>query len=112
MWIDTHGVIHSVALPVPEDLMSLVFKTSLDSLLCTERAAVSLVLEQAEERILGQDFTTPADPAREHVFAGMSPPASLLDGPLTTPEAVATAISNTPWRWRLDVVIALQDYIE
>ena len=112
MWIDADGVAHSVALPDPSDLMSSVFKASLDALLSKDRAAVSLILEQEEERIFEQDLTKLADPEKESAFEGLTPPGSLLDCPVSVPEDVRTAVERIDWRWRLDVICALDDYVE
>jgi len=112
MWIDSDGVAHSVALPDPSDLMSAEFRRGLDALVSTESAAVSQVVEGEEARFFDQDLRTLADVEKDSAFEGLAPPRSLLDGFVSTPDDVRTAIASTDWRWRLDVICALDDYIE
>ena len=112
MWIDVDGVAHSVALPDPSDLMSAEFQAGLEALLSKESAAVSQIVVDEEDRFLDQDLTTLADPEKESAFEGLAPPRSLLKGQLSTPDDVRNAIADTDWRWRLDVICALDDYIE
>jgi hypothetical protein len=112
MWIDADGVAHSVALPDPSDLMSVEFRTGLDDLLTRESTAVSQIVEDEEDRFFDEDLTTLADVEKESAFEGLAPPRSVLDGHVGAPDDVRTAIANADWRWRLDVICALDDYIE
>lgn len=112
MWIDADGVAHSVALPDPSHLMSPTFQTALDALLATDREAVVLILEQEETRLFEQDLAALRDPEKEDVFEGLTPPVSLLDGQVSDSEDVRAALERMDWRWRLDVISALDDYID
>ncbi len=112
MWIDAHGVAHSVALPDPTELMTVAFKQSLDAVASEERAAVLLILEEEEARVFGQDLSGLSDPEKESVFEGLTPPVLILDGHMNAPQDIRTAVESVDWRWRLDVICALDDYIE
>lgn len=112
VWIDADGVAHSVAVPDPSDLMSSTFQSALDALLVTDREAVVLTLEQVETRLFAQDLTALADPEKEAVFEGLAPPGLLLDGHVSTPGDVRAVVECVEWRWRLDVICALDDYID
>lgn len=111
MWIDARGVAHTVALPNPVDVMSQQFKASFDVLLSVDREAVFDVLERAEERMFDEDISILADPEKESAFERQTPPRPLLDGEVRSADEVNAAVGRTDWRWRLDVVCALIDYI-
>lgn len=112
MWIDADGVAHSVALPDPSDVMSSTFHDDLEALLATDREAVVRIVEKEETRLFEQDLTTLRDPEKEAAFEGLAPPGSLLDGHLSASEDVRAVIERIDWRWRLDAICALDDYID
>ncbi|WP_210652162.1 hypothetical protein [Nocardioides sp. SYSU D00065] len=112
MWIDEQGVAHTVALPEPTDVMSDEFRASLDAILAADREALLLILERAEESVFEEDLAALADPEKRAVFEALTPPTALLDTALDSPEALAATIEDTDLRWRLDVVLALGDYID
>ena len=112
MWIDERGVAHTVALPKPKEIMTKSFRRSLDSLLHTERAQVETVLAGAEETIYEKGSLEPVDRETEAGYEGRTPPVKVLDGALTDANDLRAAIDNVDPRWRLDVVLALQDYAD
>jgi hypothetical protein len=92
--------------------MSPEFKASFDLLLLADRDGVDAMLGRAEERIYEEDLSNLADPEREAVFEGLTPPRQLLDGAVQTANDVDAAVARTDWRWRLDVICALIDYVD
>jgi hypothetical protein len=94
------------------EVMSPEFKASFDLLLLADRDGVDAMLGRAEERIYEEDLSNLADPEREAVFEGLTPPRQLLDGAVQTANDVDAAVARTDWRWRLDVICALIDYVD
>lgn len=112
VWVDDQGVAHSVALPKPKEVMTKSFRHCVDSLLRTERAQVETVLAAAEEAIFEHGLGESIDPDTETEFEGRTPPAKILDGVLAEAKDLTSAIDAVDIRWRLDVVLALQDYVD
>ena len=111
MWVDEHGVAHTVALPKPKVLMTKSFRGSLEALVQSDPRAVEATLETAEE----QWFETPptaADPAVEAQFVGLAPPRRILVGTMEGLPGLLAALELVDERWRLDAILALQDYID
>ena len=50
MWVDEHGVAHTVALPKPKVLMTKSFRGSLKAVVRSNPEAVGAALETAEEQ--------------------------------------------------------------
>lgn len=92
--------------------MTKSFRYSVDALLRTERAQVETVLVAAEEAILDHAIGEPIDPGTETEFAGRPSPVKVLDGVLAEAQDLRSAIDAVDLRWRLDVVLALQDYVD
>jgi hypothetical protein len=112
VWVDEQGVAHTVALPKPKQVMTKSFRHSVDSVLRTERAQVETALAAAEEAIFELGMWEPIVPDTETEFEGRPPPAKVLDGVLADAKDLRSAIDAVDIRWRLDVVLALQDYVD
>jgi hypothetical protein len=112
VWVDEQGVAHTVALPKPKQVMTKSFRHCVDSLVRTERAQVETVLAAAEEAIFERGLGESIDPGTETEFEGRTPPAKVLDGVLVEAKDLTSAIDAVDIRWRLDVVLALQDYVD
>ena len=112
MWVDEQGVAHTVALPKPKQVMTKSFRHSVDSLLRTERSQVETLLAAAEEAIFEHGLWEPIDPGAETEFEGRPPQTKILDGVLAEAKDLRSAIDAVDLRWRLDVVLALQDYVD
>jgi hypothetical protein len=56
--------------------------------------------------------SVPIDPGTETEFEGRPPPAKVLDGVLAEATDLRSAIDGVDLRWRLDVILALQDYVD
>jgi hypothetical protein len=108
MWIDDGGVAHTVALPDPTEVMSDDFRAGLDALAHSDANALREVIEQAEEQIYEAGWLELSTSAE---YVGATPPVSLLRGHVRTARDVANAIDQTDLRWRLDVIMALDDYM-
>jgi hypothetical protein len=109
MWVTADGVAHTVALPSPSELL-------------TERALVAFenlrkglgdepleeLLEDEESAIFEDTLTQDTDGR----FVGLTPPRAILDGDLSTADLLVATVRAVDQRWRLDVVLALQDLID
>jgi hypothetical protein len=109
MWIDDDGVTHTVALPDPTHVMTDDFRASLDALVARDRDALRAIVERAEIRAHETDWSELVG-SEMHVAAHA--PAELLQGRLATPDDVAHAVDQVVPRWRLDVILALDDYVD
>lgn len=87
--------------------MSEDFRRGLDAIAETDIGALQELVAQAEERIYDADFSR-LDTSDEYV--GKTPPTNLLHECPASAKDVADAIEQTNLRWRLDVVMALDDY--
>ena len=66
---------------------------------------------EAEEAIFEVEPAT-FDPAVEAEFVGLTPPAKILRRSIRDAEDVLVAIGRVDERWRLDAILALEDYID
>lgn len=108
MWIDDDGNLHTVALPDPTDVMSDDFRAGLDAVSRSDADSLREVVEHAEEQVYEADWHG-LNTSEELV--GTPPPVDLLRGDVSTAKDVADAIEQTDLRWRLDVILALDDYL-
>lgn len=109
MWIDVAGVAHTVALPNPTDVMSSEFREALDALPAVEREALRDEVERWEEeryRAGWQGFAVSSD------LVGAAPPMALLEGRVQAVVDVEAAVERVAPQWRLDVLMALGDYLD
>jgi hypothetical protein len=72
---------------------------------------VGAALETAEEQMFAAG-PTPAEPAVEAQFAGLPPPRKILIGSMEDMSGVLAALEDVDRRWRLDAILAMQDYID
>jgi hypothetical protein len=108
VWIDEEGVAHTAALPVPTQVMTEDFRTSLDAVASSNLTALRMEVERAEVRAYDTDWS---ELRGSEIHVGAPAPSGLLRGHVATPEAVADAIDAVVPRWRLDVIVALDDYL-
>ena len=109
MWIDEAAVAHTVALPNPTDVMSSEFREGLDALAPADREALRDEVERWEKGLYAagwQGFTMSAD------LVGAAPPKALLHGRVRTVGDVEAAVERVGRQWRLDVLMALGDYLD
>ena len=109
VWVDGEGVGHTAALPDPTRVMTADFQATLDALIGRDREAVRGIVEHAEKRAYEADWS---DLAGSEIHVGAPAPADLLRGHLASPDDVARAIDQVVPRWRLDVILALDDYVD
>lgn len=109
MWVDDDNVLHTVALPTPTDVMTDGFRRGMDSLIFRDRERLRDLVDDAQDRLLKADWS---HLERSESFIGVPPPVDLLDGPARTTSDVALALASVDERWRLDVALALEDYLD
>ncbi len=108
MWVTADGVAHTVALPEPRQVLSPRALESLTVLMTT--AAEDLLLatiERAQDAVL----EGPLHPDEDDGGVGCAPSPEVLDADVSTLDAVLAAIRDVDLRWRLDVVMALDDIV-
>lgn len=111
MWVDDQGVCHTVALPDPTELMSDVFRHSLDRLMMRDQEDLGEVIEIEQMRFFEERAGLLLCDSEEAEFVGAAPPIALLAEPVGTVEDLRQVIRGIDDRWRLDVLLALDDYL-
>ncbi len=111
MWVDAEGVCHTVAVPDPTELMSDDFRESLDHLIGEQAEEVSDVISEQEDLFYREHLATMQTDARERRFEGMAPPSELLGSAIATLDELRRCILAVDRRWRLDAIVALDDYL-
>lgn len=112
MWVDGQGVCHTVALPDPTMLMSEAFRCSLDRLIAEAPEAVADAVEAEEDRFFEEQAPLAGNQAAEnHQLVGALPPAQLMGPPVTSVGDLRLLVRRIDRRWRLDVLVALDDYV-
>ena len=106
MWIDSKGVCHTIALPDPTALMTPAFRESFDALLTTDSEAVEALID--DESWFVPDFRETGPQAE---FVNRTPPTGLLSAAVASVDDLAATIRSVHVQWRLDVVLALEDYL-
>lgn len=110
MWRDGEGRLHTLALPDPVR----AFQDDVGDLLTIDaatRAALDEVLEDAEDEVVDYWREVPVDAAAEDPFVNESAPPVVR--PLSlSPSEVAVWLGQIDLRWRLDVILALQDFLD
>ena len=110
MWVDDRGGCHTVALPDPTELMSDVFRHSLDRLMARHQEDLDQVIEIEQMRFFEERAGLLLRDPEEAEFVGAAPPIALLAEPVRTVEDLRQVIRGIDDRWRLDVLLALDDY--
>jgi hypothetical protein len=108
MWIDSSGVARTVALPDPTDVMSHGYRASLDAIAHSDPDALQVVIRQAEEQVYEAGWL---ELSTSEEYIGTTPPAALLQGQVHSARDVANTLAQIDLRWRLDVIVALDDYL-
>jgi hypothetical protein len=108
MWVDSEGVAHTVALPEPAQVMTSQFRIGLDALVARDRAAVEHVLSQAERGI----FEALASGESSDWPVEQPAPDGLLDQTVQVAMQLAVALAEVEICWRLDAVMAVEDYLD
>ena len=110
MWVDDDGVAHTVALPKPKQLMTKSFRGSLEPVVQSDPESVEAALETAEEQMF-EVKPAAAVPAVEARFEGLPPPRKILRGSVEDVADLLATLERVDPRWKLDAILALQDYI-
>lgn len=111
MWVDAEGVCHTVAVPDPTELMSDDFRESLDHLLGEQAGEVFDVISEQEDQFYQEHLANMQTDAQEDNFEGVAPPSGLLGIPIATSDELRHCILAVDRRWRLDAIVALDDYL-
>lgn len=110
MWRTSDGVAHTVALPDATDPFTDETAAAAGHLAATMGPDRwdSLIEELFEAAIaVGDEHPFSAD--REKEYEAVTPPRGILAAPVRDAGHLRTAIERLPWRWRLDVVLAMED---
>ena len=108
VWVDDLGVAHTASLPDPTHVLSDDFRADLDSIALSDPDALQDVIGLAEEQVYETGWL---ELSVSDEYVGATPPAALLRGRPANASDVASAIARTDVRWRLDVILALDDYL-
>jgi hypothetical protein len=111
MWVDDQGVCHTVALPDPRELMSDVFRHSLDQLMVRDQEDLDEVIEIEQMRFFEEREGLLLWDSEEAEFVRAAPPLALLAEPVGTVDHLRQLIRGIDDRWRLDALLALDDYL-
>ena len=109
--MNEQGVAQTAALPKPNEIMTKSFRRGLDAVVRADPQGVEDALAKAEEQFFDIEMAPP-DVAAEAPFVGLPPPVKILRGPIVDAEGVTAGIARVDERWRLDVILALEDYTE
>jgi len=112
MWFDDDGTCHTVALPDPTELMTASFRSTLDQLLISQPESVSDALAVEEGRFFEEQTVVEVSTSDEPDFVGVAPPMDLLAGTVRTVAELRAGVQRIDRRWRLDALMALDDYVE
>ena len=111
MWVDAEGVCHTVALPEPAELMSVGFRASLDRLVSTQADEVTEMISSLEDGFYAEQLARHSADVDEKPFVGKPPPAGLLHDAFGSLDELVAQVHAVDRRWRLDVLLALDDYL-
>lgn len=111
MWLDSKGVTHTVALPDPSAAMSPETVASLAALTDGERARV---LELLGDYYWNDYIAVSRSDISVSALApeGAPLPNGFLTGTIESAEQALAIVKGTEPAWRIDVLEAIQDYLE
>lgn len=112
MWVDDRGVFHTVALPEPTDLMALDFRDSFAVLVANDVAAVEAVVTDEADRFYKEARGYLLGTNVEFDYCELIPPRDLVRGNVHDLSHLRRQIREVEWRWRLDVLTAIEDYVD
>jgi hypothetical protein len=90
--------------------MSEAFRASFDRLLTTAQRETTEALDQEETRFYEQLEHAPPPAVNEAEFVAVPAP-TVLTQPVTTVGDLVSQIRRVDRRWRLDALVALDDYV-
>lgn len=110
MWKSPDGRANTVALPDPTSAMTSEFVESLRGLEPHGRNVLSTMVEDAQEEFFDLlDDVAPTEPTSPDEDAL---PVDYLRGAFTTAEDIADYLKQIDPRWRLDALMAVEDYLD
>ena len=112
MWMDSRGVTHTVALPDPTVAMSADAVRALDGLSPDVRRLVFDALEDWywNEYVTGDERTVITASRLGPIGAAL--PDGYINASLAGAEDAVALVRGAEAAWRIDVLEALQDYLE
>ena len=111
MWVDDQGMCHTVALADPTELMSDIFRQSFGRLMARDQVDLGDVLEAEQMRFFEERAVSPLRDSDETLFVAAVPPLTLLVEPVETVDDLRKLLRGIDGRWRLDALLALDDYL-
>lgn len=108
MWRTDDGVVHTVAVADPEMLFTEAALESLRALVTDPDGSV-LDVEPIVLTTIDESARLPYDDDSERPFVAASPEPGIFATVVRTEQALVQSLAALDWRWRLDVVLALQD---
>jgi hypothetical protein len=106
MWLTADRIIHTVALPNPEEVLGPVAARCWAELIArTPAESLADRLESHEEEIYDLELSADSDSE----FFEATPPVGVFDVEFTSLDELNDAIRAVETRWRIDVVAALTD---
>lgn len=111
MWVDDQGVCHTAALPDPTERMSDDFRRSLDQLIVRAQEDVAEAIEIEETLFFEERAGLLVWDSAEAEFEGAAPPKGLMAEPVGTVADLRQLIREIDSRWRLDALLAVDDYL-
>ncbi len=111
MWVDDEGVFHTVALPDPAELMSDQFRVTFHRLVDQAPGEVDELIETEQDHFFDAHDDWSVDVENEALHEGQAPPAGILNASVGTLDDLKDMIRSVSPRWRLDVLMALEDVV-
>lgn len=108
MWRTKDGVVHTVPVADPEVLFTGAALESVRSLV-SDRDGSVLDVERIVLRTIDESARPPYDEDAERPFVAAAPERGIFATVVHTEQELRQGLAALHWRWRLDVVLALQD---
>lgn len=111
MWLDDGGVVHTVAVPDPRDILGAEAVLALSRLRWLSRRRVAARLERDREAFFGAVAAAHGSELLE-CSPEEIPESPLLPEDLRSASDVLEAVERLPLVWRLDAIEACQDVLD
>jgi hypothetical protein len=109
MWRTPDGRAHTVALPDPTIAMTPEFVESLRALEPDARIALAASLDEAQEEFF--DLFHDVDPTEPASTDEDGLPGAFLQGTFGSAKDIAQYLNEIDVHWRLDALLAVEDYL-
>lgn len=113
MWRSADGVLHTVALPDPRTAFSARALPDVESMIeALDDERFQDALEDAEQELVEYWSSRAVDPEAEAPFDAAPVPPGTFDASVADSAELLGALRRIEPRWRLDVLMALQDLLD